>query len=359
MDNTIFKRNPIKVDKPEKKKKIIRKIDPLVKTEANTTTLTDVTNVVLPSVSSSLGKGASSVASSLGKGASSVASSLGTAVTDFVRGLDNILNIEDTDSRLSKISKFIGKFFVGAFLIGPGVAVGATYVTFVVGDTVVSVFPWIFRFLNEYYVKKYKFEINETVLYTDPSGNTLKANITSVKSIETKAPYFITPTNVLKEFNINDDLTWITEYEYDILKVDSKELVTAVKTSSLKKIKVPSDTDFISLISQYFGKDEDCLETLIKKDGQDSRKILLEMLKKLDLNTEDEFKKFKIEVIKQLVFKYSLYAVFKKEVLKRLNRKFIAPIKLVEADFVEIINDEEHQKDLEEMRIVYDIYDEV
>ena len=47
MDSTIFKRIPMKVDKPEKKKKIIRKTIPLERIDANTEDigLVDVTNV--------------------------------------------------------------------------------------------------------------------------------------------------------------------------------------------------------------------------------------------------------------------------------------------------------------------------
>jgi hypothetical protein len=104
----------------------------------------------------------------------------------------------------------------------------------------------------------------------------------------------------------------------------------------------------------------DCLQKVVNDKGTDHlRKLLLQALQRLDMNTTDEYKEFKEKLIKMLDNNYSLYDVFKQEVLKQLNRKYIPQIKLAEADFVEIINDEEHKKDLEEMRIVYDIYNDI
>ena len=103
-----------------------------------------------------------------------------------------------------------------------------------------------------------------------------------------------------------------------------------------------------------------CLQQVVDDKGTGHlRKLLLLALQRLDMNTTDEYKEFKEKLIKMLESNYSLYQVFQEEVLKQLNRKYIPQVKLAEADFVEIINDDEHKKDVEEMRIVYDIYSDI
>jgi hypothetical protein len=103
-----------------------------------------------------------------------------------------------------------------------------------------------------------------------------------------------------------------------------------------------------------------CLQQVVDDKGTGHlRKLLLQALQRLDMNTTDEYKEFKEKLMKMLESNYSLYQVFQEELLKQLNRKYIPQVKLAEADFVEIINDEEHKKDLEEMRIVYDIYSDI
>ena len=103
-----------------------------------------------------------------------------------------------------------------------------------------------------------------------------------------------------------------------------------------------------------------CLQQVVDDKGTGHlRKLLLLALQRLDMNTTDEYKEFKEKLIKMLESNYSLYQVFQEEVLKQLNRKYIPQVKLAEADFVEIINDDEHKKDLEEMRVVYDIYSDI
>lgn len=103
-----------------------------------------------------------------------------------------------------------------------------------------------------------------------------------------------------------------------------------------------------------------CLQQVVDDKGTGHlRKLLLQALQRLDMNTTDEYKEFKEKLMKMLESNYSLYQVFQEELLKQLNRKYIPQVKLAEADFVEIIDDEEHKKDLEEMRIVYDIYSDI
>jgi hypothetical protein len=103
-----------------------------------------------------------------------------------------------------------------------------------------------------------------------------------------------------------------------------------------------------------------CLQQVVDDKGTGHlRKLLLQALQRLDMNTTDEYKEFKEKLMKMLESNYSLYQVFQEELLKQLNRKYIPQVKLAEADFVEIINDEEQKKDLEEMRIVYDIYSDI
>jgi hypothetical protein len=131
-----------------------------------------------------------------------------------------------------------------------------------------------------------------------------------------------------------------------------KEIGSDIKTKIKENICGPTTTNVYEWNA--------CLQKVVDDKGTvELRKLLLQALQRLDMNTTDEYKEFKEKLIKMLDSNYSLYEVFQNEVLKLLNRKYIPQIQLAEADFVEIINDEEHKKDLEEMRIVYDIYSDI
>jgi hypothetical protein len=97
------------------------------------------------------------------------------------------------------------------------------------------------------------------------------------------------------------------------------------------------------------------------KSGTDRYNLKLKLeglLKKLDLNSEDEFLKFQKKVVETLTNQFSLFSKFQQKVLDELYKIGIPQIKEVEPDFFQILNDDntevsEHKVNLREMRNIY------
>lgn len=104
--------------------------------------------------------------------------------------------------------------------------------------------------------------------------------------------------------------------------------------------------------------EEDCIKSLESGNDRFALKLKLEgILRKLDLNAEDEFAKFRKKVVEILSEQFSLFAKFQQKVIEELYRIGIPQIPEITPDFFQILNEDEHNKDLEEMRDVYSKFD--
>lgn len=114
--------------------------------------------------------------------------------------------------------------------------------------------------------------------------------------------------------------------------------------------------------------EEECIKNL--ESGNDRfhlKQKLQGILKKLDLNAEDEFAKFRKKVIDILSDRFSLFAKFQQMVIDELYKIGIPQIPEITPDFFQILNgsalsddelkDSEHDNDLREMRDVYSNFD--
>lgn len=115
--------------------------------------------------------------------------------------------------------------------------------------------------------------------------------------------------------------------------------------------------------------EEDCIKNL--ESGNDRyhlKQKLQGILKKLDLNSEDEFAKFRKKVIDTLSDRFSLFAKFQQMVIDELYKIGIPQIPEITPDFFQILNgsvpsnvdlkdSSEHDRDLREMRNIYASFD--
>lgn len=129
----------------------------------------------------------------------------------------------------------------------------------------------------------------------------------------------------------------------------------------------PSTDSFKALVDSLGGAiiekkrcdEKEFLETLTSGNDRYNLKLKLEgLLKKLDLNTEDEFLKFQKKVIETLTNQFSLFSKFQQKVIDELYKIGIPQIKEVDPDFFQILNDDntetsEHKVNLREMRNIY------
>lgn len=159
----------------------------------------------------------------------------------------------------------------------------------------------------------------------------------------------------------------------DLLKMTPQEifdsLPDAVRKDLLAKGYTRDSTEFAALaraLSQGLRKcdEEDCIKNL--ESGNDRfhlKQKLQGILKKLDLNSEDEFAKFRKKVIDTLSDRFSLFAKFQQMVIDELYKIGIPQIPEITTDFFQILNgsvpsddelkDSEHDTNLREMREIY------
>jgi hypothetical protein len=122
-----------------------------------------------------------------------------------------------------------------------------------------------------------------------------------------------------------------------------RSLVDYIKNSTAFKIRCDENQFIDSLVS---GNDRIRLKQ--KLEG---------LLKKLDLNSEDEFIKFQKMVVETLTDQFSLFSRFKQKVIDELYKVGIPQIPLIEADFFEILNDKQHILDIKDMKNAYADFD--
>ncbi len=119
----------------------------------------------------------------------------------------------------------------------------------------------------------------------------------------------------------------------------------------------PTFAALVSALSQGLRKcdEEDCIKSLT--DGQDRSNLkskLEGILKKLDLNADDEFLKFQIKVIDLLNYRFSIFAKFQQKVIEELYKIGTPLISEVKADFFQILEPEQHGIDKKQMAMIYD-----
>ncbi len=96
------------------------------------------------------------------------------------------------------------------------------------------------------------------------------------------------------------------------------------------------------------------IDSLVSENDRYKLKVKLEgILKKLDLNSEDEFLKFQIKVIETLTDQFSLFSKFQMKVMAELYKIGIPQIPEVTEDFFQILNPAEHEANLREMREIF------
>ena len=104
--------------------------------------------------------------------------------------------------------------------------------------------------------------------------------------------------------------------------------------------------------------EEDCIKSLTSGQDRFTLKTKLEgILKKLELNAEDEFLKFQVKVIEFLNNRFSVFAKFQQKVIEELYKIGIRQIPEITPDFFQILDPEQHERDLEQMRDIYDKFD--
>ena len=104
--------------------------------------------------------------------------------------------------------------------------------------------------------------------------------------------------------------------------------------------------------------EEDCIKSLTSGQDRFTLKTKLEgILKKLELNAEDEFLKFQVKVIEFLNNRFSVFAKFQQKVIEELYQIGIPQIPEITPDFFQILDPEQHERDLEQMRDIYDKFD--
>jgi hypothetical protein len=104
--------------------------------------------------------------------------------------------------------------------------------------------------------------------------------------------------------------------------------------------------------------EEDCIKSLTSGQDRFTLKTKLEgILKKLDLNAEDEFLKFQVKVIEFLNNRFSVFAKFQQKVIEELYKIGIPQIPEITPDFFQILDLEQHETDLEQMRDIYNEFD--
>ncbi len=130
---------------------------------------------------------------------------------------------------------------------------------------------------------------------------------------------------------------------YNASSPEFRSLVDYIINSTAFKVRCDEDQFIDSLVS---GNDRTQLKQ--KLEG---------LLKKLDLNSEDEFLKFKKMVEDTLNNQFSLFSRFKQKVIEELYKIGVPQIPLIEADFFEILNDKDHVLDIQEMRDAYADFD--
>jgi hypothetical protein len=104
--------------------------------------------------------------------------------------------------------------------------------------------------------------------------------------------------------------------------------------------------------------EDDCIKSLT--DGQDRSNLkskLEGILKKLELNAEDEFLKFQIKVIDLLNDRFSIFAKFQQKVIEELYKIGTPLIPEVKANFFQILEPKQHQSDIEQMEEIYKEFD--
>lgn len=142
-----------------------------------------------------------------------------------------------------------------------------------------------------------------------------------------------------------------------------EEIFNKLPEDISKKLKsvgyLGSSLEFANLVNAVNNSLRKCdeksfIESLVSESDRYKLKIKLEgILKKLDLNAEDEFMKFQVKVIEVLTDQFSLFAKFQMKVLAELYKIGIPQIPEVSEDFFQILNPVEHKADLEEMRDIF------
>jgi regulator of sigma D len=100
--------------------------------------------------------------------------------------------------------------------------------------------------------------------------------------------------------------------------------------------------------------EEDCIKSLTSGHDRFSLKTKLEgILKKLELNAEDEFLKFQKKVVDILNNRFSLFAKFQQMVIDELYKIGSPQIPEITPDFFQILDPEQHEADLKEMQELY------
>ena len=104
--------------------------------------------------------------------------------------------------------------------------------------------------------------------------------------------------------------------------------------------------------------EEDCIKSLTSGQDRFTLKTKLEgILKKLELNAEDDFLKFQVKVIELLNDKFSVFAKFQQKVIEELYKIGIRQIPEITPDFFQILDLQQHESDLEQMRDIYKEFD--
>jgi hypothetical protein len=122
----------------------------------------------------------------------------------------------------------------------------------------------------------------------------------------------------------------------------------------------PTFAALVPALSQGVRKcdEDDCIKSLT--DGQDRSNLkskLEGILKKLELNAEDEFLKFQIKVIDLLNDRFSIFAKFQQKVIEELYKIGTPLIPEVKANFFQILEPKQHQSDIEQMEEIYKEFD--
>lgn len=104
--------------------------------------------------------------------------------------------------------------------------------------------------------------------------------------------------------------------------------------------------------------EEDCIKSLTSGEDRFTLKTKLEgILKKLELNAEDDFLKFQVKVIELLNDRFSVFAKFQQKVIEELYKIGIRQIPEITPDFFQILDLEQHERDLEQMQNIYKEFD--
>lgn len=104
--------------------------------------------------------------------------------------------------------------------------------------------------------------------------------------------------------------------------------------------------------------EEDCIKSLTSGEDRFTLKTKLEgILKKLELNAEDDFLKFQVKVIELLNDRFSVFAKFQQKVIEELYKIGIRQIPEITPDFFQILDLQQHESDLEQMRDIYKEFD--